>query len=263
MNKLSGLYIFAVMLLCVFCTSPVYSDVQYSVYDPNNSEFQVESATYYGDFWCIDPFPWAIAFFAVHGGIESFARISPGVGSTWIESTERKLKEPAIPFVRYDSASQFFWGNAIGLHQRLEAGAGAVAFEVEYNAFASNSNNIFNPDLFFNPDQRISWLNMSFLYRMSFTQYFEVDWGFGYAGLLDAPYEQGVSFSMPIHVFPTEFFGIEYRPKLIAFENIFIDDHILTTLWTLDFASFQFGYRWVNINGGRANGPFMGFSLHL
>ena len=196
----------------------------------------------------------------IYGGAMSHQRAySESYTEEELKVTPRHTGEAGLPYIRFDVDTHYSDSNTDTINYRLEAGYGPIA------------GNFRKTHLWEDVDGKQDTLRIEqllFLYRMSFGSVVEIDIGVGsyqlrgnFEGEESENYtDNGSAFSLPIIVHPSDTFGIEFRP---VWSSQGVSDHELAILVGQDHVKFRAGYRWIEMNDVRLNGPFIGFSAHF
>ena len=197
-----------------------------------------------------------IAFDIVtYPGIYSWQRVTP---STSGETTEeypvipRALGEGMIPFARIDVSYNRITSQIHATSERAEIGYGPFGFEARRAHYSESE-----------PDASLDVMQYHFLYRMSLGDNVELDLGMGRYELSGVSSSSGGSSTVHILVYPTERFGMEYRPSWANINGNGIRDHELAISYGDKFWSARAGYHWLESPGSSLNGPFAGFSFRF
>ncbi|MDQ7015800.1 MAG: hypothetical protein Q9N68_05415 [Gammaproteobacteria bacterium] len=212
----------------------------------------------HGDHWnfgClfIDIFA-DIAFqMALYGGASSFYRIDPNSYERPfedVESTElapRFTGEALIPFLRLDISHQASTARVGSDDYRLEAGYGALALVYGQSHYQERQ-----------PTDALKLTRIYALYRMSFGEYVEVDWGMGSLTLEGNQTHDYFYVTSPILIHPSRIFGFEFRPSWA--ENL--TEYDVSLLLKAKHLGAKLGYRTLSSNGEKLEGPYIGLMLN-
>lgn len=184
----------------------------------------------------------------VYGGIESFRRVH---GSSRYENN-RKSGDPLLPFCRVSLAYQSVKSDIDAVDSRFEAGYGPVAGQFRFTRYDEIT-----------PDDRLDMKTAHFLYRMSMSRFFEIDFGIGGIHLKDEHSHTGTSFTIPILIYPVKYFGLEFRPTYSNIDDNSLEDYDVGLYFHVLYMTLQAGYRSVSTENESLEGPYIGFSIIL
>ena len=179
----------------------------------------------------------------IGGGVHSWQRVAPG-GDKEVEP--RRPNEPLIPFVRGDTSYLAMNGDIKALNGRVEAGYGPFAIEYDLLNFEEKTGDELEVRRFCG------------LYRMSFGKQVEVDLGIGSMTLEGAGKTSEVVYTTPVLIYPTDRWGIEFRPAWAQFEGSTLEDYDLGVFLNWKGASLKAGYRWLRSDNEDLRGPYLG-----
>jgi hypothetical protein len=194
----------------------------------------------------IEAFADIIILSFAYGGIHSFERLNP-------EEEDARLRHPGealIPFVALDVNAQNVESDVWAWDVRGEIGYACFGFQARRTHYREAE-----------PRDELNAQAFHFLYRMSFGPHVEVDLGFGALELRGNAVNRGFSFTMPVLVYPTENFGIEYRPAWSTIDENRLYDHDLSLVLGFRYGFIRGGYRWFYGDNESLSGPQAGVSL--
>ncbi len=184
----------------------------------------------------------------VYGGIESFQRIHGSSG----HENKRKPGEPLLPFCRVNLAYQSVKSDIDAVDSRFEAGYGPIALQYRFTRYDEIT-----------PDDRLDMNTVHFLYRMSISRYFEIDFGIGSINLKDENNHTGTSYTLPVLIYPVDYLGIEFRPAYSYINDNSLEDYDVGLYFHIRYMTLQAGYRSVKTENESLEGPYVGFSIIL
>ncbi len=205
---------------------------------------------------------WAMLFAEVfymtfiYGGASSINRMRPPDAvdaESPIEGLPVKNKgEPVIPYLRLDAFYQDTSSSVQAIDGRIEVGWGPIGLQYRHTRYDEDR-----------PDDSMDVSQWHVLYRMSFSQFVEVDMGFGSMTLKGNREYSAFSFTLPVQVRTPWGIGVEYRPAWSTINGNSVRDHTLSAGYGLRFVSASIGYRWFNVGDASLQGPFIGASLYF
>ena len=162
----------------------------------------------------------------------------------------RQSGETTVPLVALNVNYQSIESDVEAYDARLEAGSGPLAVLYRITRYEET-----------NPADE---LDLSWLYgvlRLSYTRYFEVGLGFGGIFLDGDTSESGGSFTLPIRIEPSRYFGFDYRPTWGWINGNTISDYDLGVRVGVRYVSIRVGYRWTKAGRATLKGPIFGVLL--
>jgi hypothetical protein len=193
------------------------------------------------------------AFLSVFaGGGASWVRVHGSGDPEWAEMAPPRLTgEPVIPFFRMDAYYQNVESDVTAVDVSGELGYGPFAFQYRQTHYTQKR-----------PDNDLDLSQILGVYRMSFSQYLEVDLGFGSMTLDGVGRNSGFEFTVPVVVQPSPYVGARFRPAW-GYLGDTVKDMTLVATGSVRFVSLQMGYRWVSAGGVSLNGPVIGAAFHF
>jgi hypothetical protein len=98
---------------------------------------------------------------------------------------------------------------------------------------------------------------------MSFTEWAEIDIGYGAMTLSGDATRSGGSLTVPVRVAFGGPAAVEFRPTWSRVEGGSLSDYDVGLLWSWRHASICFGYRWFECGEASLSGAFAGLSARL
>jgi len=166
----------------------------------------------------------------IAGGVHSWQSVAHTVGT---DVEPRRPNEPLIPFFRGDVSYLPMSGDIDAWDARVEAGYGP--FAVEYDLLSLEEDT----------GDELEVRRVCALYRMSFGKRVEVDLGIGSMTLEGADRHSEMAFTTPVLVWPTDRWGIEFRPAWARFEGSTLQDYDLGFFVNWRGVGLKAGYRWL------------------
>lgn len=185
----------------------------------------------------------------LYGGFVSAARTT-GRGTSDYGVEQRQDGDALIPYARGDAAYQFVRGGVSAVETRAEAGWAWIAVRASRTLYWDRTSN-----------ETLSTTILEPMYRMSFGDHFELDLGAGAYYLVGRESHAGSTFTVPVKIEPSKYWGVEYIPAWHSLEGETIRDNELALRLGARWASLRAGYRWVESGGARLDGPFAGAML--
>lgn len=164
----------------------------------------------------------------------------------------RLLGEGLIPYARLDGSYNRISSHIEATDWRGEIGYGPFGFEFRDMRYTES-----------NPDDELKLTEYHALYRMSPSDYAEIDLGYGQLDIMGNAHNTGGSWTLPILIHPTPHFEIEYRPSWANVNGNDIRNHELAIGGGGRFWAVRAGYHWLETQNTRLSGPFIGLSLRL
>ena len=194
-------------------------------------------------------------FMFIYGGASSISRMRPPAADAETEAEGPPLKnrgEPVIPYVRLDAFYQDTETTVQAIDGRIEVGWGPIGLQYRHTRYDEDR-----------PDDTLDVSQWHVLYRMSFSQYFEVDMGFGSLTLSGNQKHSAFSFTLPLQIRTPWGVGAEFRPSWSTINDNSVDDYTLSAGYGIRFVSASLGYRWFKAGGASLSGPFIGASFYF
>jgi len=186
-------------------------------------------------------------------GWTSWDRVQPRpIDEGYVFAKPREIGEVLIPFFRLDAAYQNVDSDVDAIDVRAELGYGPVALSIRDTNYQESD-----------PDDELEIFQMHALYRMSFSETFEVDAGLGILTIDGNDQNSGFSLTMPVLIRSTENLGFEFRPSWSSVNGNLIQDYDVGAMFGMRFVSLRAGYRWIESENTSLNGPYLGISIHF
>jgi hypothetical protein len=155
-----------------------------------------------------------------------------------------------IPFIRLDTGYQVSSGDVEAPSARVQGGFGPAAIEYELIRFKEGKTG-----------DRLDFRRICGLYRMSFGRNVEIDLGLGSLTLEGAAKTTEMVYTIPILIYPTDRWGVEFRPAWAHFEGSTLEDYDLGVYLNWKGGSLKAGYRWLMSDNQDLSGPYVGLVL--
>jgi hypothetical protein len=188
---------------------------------------------------------------ALWGGVRSWMRMNPTLADT-LEIEPRQPGALQIPLVSLDVRYQDVESDVSALDGRAEVGYGPLALVFRYTHYTEER-----------PADELDICQWHGLYRMSFTEWAEIDIGYGAMTLSGDATRSGGSLTVPVRVAFGGPAAVEFRPTWSRVEGGSLSDYDVGLLWSWRHASICFGYRWFECGEASLSGAFAGLSARL
>jgi hypothetical protein len=187
-----------------------------------------------------------------YGGAASMQRMTIPTRGDTSAIAPRQHGEVQLPIASLDLSYQDVESDVRALDGRVELGYGAVGVALRYTHYDEES-----------PRDEMDIVQWHLLYRMSLSEYFEVDLGLGSLALHGDLGHSGSSLTLPIRIRFGDYVAVVYRPAWSNVGGTSIDDHDvgLHVIWR--YVSVSVGYRWFRSGDSSLDGVFVGLSTRL
>jgi hypothetical protein len=197
--------------------------------------------------WWIYPFAALVV-----GGVGSWYRVT---GHPAGEDSEelfgrRQTGALALPFASLNLSYQSIESDVEARDARVEGGFGPFAVHYRFTRF--------NEEV---PETQLdlSWLHG--VLRLSYFRYVEIGLGFGWIAMKGADSDTGGSFTLPVGVDPSKFFGFDFRPTWGGINGHTVSDYDLALRVGIRYVAVRGGYRWTTTGGSTLKGPIVGLMV--
>ncbi len=196
-----------------------------------------------------DVFAWVI----IGTGMQSVYRASgnPGLEPESDYLSPRQSGEPLLSFLKWDIAYQTVETDVYSVDNNFEMGWGPLAFKFRLSNYQE-----------LDPEDDLEVSQIYGVWRMTFTDQFEMDLAFGSMTFQGRRTNSGSAFSMPVYFYPVKHFGIEFTPVWGNIEettNITMYD--IALVFNMKFMAIKGGYRWFDTETESLDGAFTGISF--
>jgi hypothetical protein len=188
---------------------------------------------------------------AMWGGVRSWMRMNPTLADT-LEIEPREPGDLQIPLVSLDVRYQDVESDVSALDGRAEVGYGPLGLAFRYTHYTEEK-----------PADELDIYQWHGLYRMSFTEWAEVDIGYGAMTLSGDATRSGGSLTAPLRVAFGDPAAVAFRPTWSWIGDRALPDYDVGLLWSWRYASMCLGYRWFECGEARLSGAFVGLSARL
>ncbi len=178
----------------------------------------------------------------------------------------RALGAPVLPFFRVDVAYQEVNSDLSALDTRVEVGAGTFYVEARTTRYKYSSLDYTYSNPYNNGSDGSFEINQWYAgIRLTLSERLMIGMAGGQMVLEDQFHDRGNSISTPVFYYPTEWFGLEFRPAWAHVRGSLIEDYDLGCVIATRGVSLRFGYRKINTNPliGTLDGPYVGLSFHF
>ncbi len=189
------------------------------------------------------------------GGRRRSSGRSAGLG--W-DMAPHRLGEPVLPFARFDGAYQTVATNVNASDFYAQIGHEAFGLDVRHTRFTetnpSDHLDVYRIHGLF----RLGGAFESGILRQDTQSFWEVDVGLGYVQL-DGNNRQGaLSITLPLLVYPSKHWGVEFRPAWATINESTLQDYDLSAHFLLRYVGVKVGYRWLKSPNLDLSGPTIG-----
>ncbi len=164
------------------------------------------------------------------------------------------------PYVRADYNWQYINSNLDAQDLRIEAGYKMLAFYGRHTVYTES-----NPADELTLNQYYGMLRFGDTLRHEdFSNgSWDVGLGLGMAQQIGNAEHSSWALTVPVKFYPTDWFGVEFRPAWYRPQERMIGDYDLSASLGWRFVQFRGGYRWLwrQGDGHRFNGPYAGVSV--
>ena len=192
-----------------------------------------------------------VALYAVVGGsLGSWYRVTGEPASMDDHFGLRRVGDPGLPYVSLTLSYQNVASDVEGLDAYLEGGFGPIGGRFRSTKFREES-----------PDAELDLTWFHGVWRMSYTDHFEVGFGVGVMHIDGLESNNGGSFMMAFNIDPSTTFGFYYRPTWGWINDNTVSDHDLGIRLGVPYVSLRLGYRWTSAGSTTLEGTTVGLSL--
>lgn len=178
-------------------------------------------------------------------GQASLYRANPSLAREH-DVTPRLAGEPLLPMLRLETSMRTVAPDITAVDLRAEIGYGPAAFHYSESRYQETS-----------PKDALVVREYLGLYRMSFTEQFEIDLGYGQLTLDGNRFTTKSVFVTPVLYHDIRHWGLEFRPAWA--ENF--ADYDLAASYSPRFATLKVGYRWMLGPTTSLSGPYAGLAV--
>lgn len=179
------------------------------------------------------------------------------VGLGW-DRTPHRLGEPVLPFARFDGVYQTVETNVDARDFYAQVGYQAFGLDVRHTRF-TETNPSDHLDVYrFHGLLRLGGAFESETLRQGAQSFWEVDVGLGYVQLAGNNRQGALSFTLPILLYPSKHWGLEFRPAWATINDSKLQDYDLSAHILLKYVGLKVGYRWLKSPNMDLAGPYVG-----
>lgn len=168
--------------------------------------------------------------------------------------------EATVPFVRVDYNWQYIDQNLEANDFRIEAGYKMLAFHGRHTVYTES-----NPsdELTMNQYYGVLRFGGALAHENLSAGSWELGIGLGTAQQQGNDEHSSWAFTVPVKLYPSEWFGLEFRPAWYRPQERVIGDYDLSASLGWRYVQLRGGYRWLWIQGigHELNGPYAGVSV--
>ena len=165
-----------------------------------------------------------------------------------------------MPYVRADYNWQHINSDLDAADLRIEAGYKLLAFYGRHTLYSES-----NPSDELTLNQYYGMLRFGGALRHEtfLNGSWEIGLGLGMVQQLGDAEESSGAVTVPLKLYPTEWFGVEFRPAWYHWNDRAIGDYDLSASLGWNFVQIRGGYRWLWMQGvgHMLNGPYAGVSI--
>lgn len=184
----------------------------------------------------------------IAGGADAWRRTAAKVtANPSPEVIPREWGEITVPVARFEGGLQSCHGDVTARDVQGEIGFGPFALQGRKTFFEEKT-----------PAATLDLFQWHFLYRMTGTRHFEMDYGFGGGSLKGTNRTSGFSFTLPIRIQTTRWLGFEFRPSWTSFGENSVGDYDLRVSFSKSIFALDIGYRWIRAGSEHLQGPRFG-----
>ena len=178
-------------------------------------------------------------------------------GFDW-EREPHRLGEPVLPFARFDGGHQTVETNVEARDYYAQVGYEMIGLDVRHTRFTET-----------NPSDHLDLYRIHGLLRLGGAfgsgtlgqgaqSFWEVDVGLGYVQLAGNNRQGAFSFTLPILLYPSKHWGLEFRPAWATINDSTLQDYDLSAHFLLKYVGLKVGYRWLKSPNMDLSGPYVG-----
>ena len=185
------------------------------------------------------------------GAKMSLARVDGEAEHEIGEVEIRRTGEPTLPFLQYEH-NYFKVSSDIDARENgLELGYGPIGFSCRQTDYREK-----------NPSDELTLNHYHLLFRISPSSSGELGLGIGSLVMDGNDDNSGFSITFPIKLYPSDSWGVRFKPTYSWINGNSIDEYDLSLAYTIRYASIQLGYRFLEAGGKELNGSYLGFAVH-
>jgi hypothetical protein len=192
-----------------------------------------------------------LGFLFVYPGLVTLARVHESENAEFVDIELREKGSPDIPFIRADINYQRVSSKIDGFDGRLLAGYGPIGIQYRHTHYIEE-----------NPNNSLNLIQMHGLYRISWSEKFELGLGFGGTILDGNSQSGGFSMTYPISYFPFKSIGLNFTPTWSWIHGNMVSDYDESITYVHKFISVRLGYRRNRVGDEILEGPCFGVTYH-
>ena len=163
----------------------------------------------------------------------------------------REPGDPVIPYFRFDSSYQRIDSDTDATDFYSQIGYGPAAVDMRLIRFNEKDHTT-------GTTTHLDIKRVHFLGRMSYGSNFEVDAGVGWIQIDGQQRSDGFSFTLPILYYPSQYWGVEFRPAWANINGSSIEEYDVSAHLCWKHIGIKAGYRWLKSEETSLNGPYAG-----
>ncbi len=189
---------------------------------------------------------------------EEALRVDEGQPAAAVSGLTHEVGTAGLPYLRFDYRWQYLDSDLDANDFLLEVGYQYAAL---YARFTRYEDRAAKEDL--DIEQYYGLFRMGGSDEFFFSGYFQIGLGAGGYIIKGDREQSGAALTVPILVYPCDYFGIEFRPAWARINNKTISDYDISVSAGQRFIQLRTGYRWLWVQGEGhwLNGPYAGVSL--
>ena len=178
-------------------------------------------------------------------------------GFDW-EREPHRLGEPILPLARFDGSHQSVETNVEARDYYAQVGYEMIGLDVRHTRF-TETNPSDHLDVYrFHALLRLGGASERGMFRQGTQSFYEVDVGLGYVQLAGNNRQGAFSFTLPILLYPSRHWGLEFRPAWATINDSTLQDYDLSAHFLLKYVGLKVGYRWLKSPNMDLSGPYVG-----
>ncbi|MFC1763111.1 hypothetical protein ACFL6U_13645 [Planctomycetota bacterium] len=186
-----------------------------------------------------------------------------GLHMSFLTGAKHEPGDPTLPYVRFDGAYQGLEPQVHAYDYYAQIGYQAIGLDMRHTHYREER-----------PRARLDVNRMHVLFRMGTSWsaqdsqrrpqgFYEIDLGIGMAQLQGTSKNSGISFTLPVMLYPTPYWGFEFRPAWADINRSWLRDFDISMHILLKFVGLKVGYRWLKGPNSTLDGPYAGVTMRF